>query len=141
VPRPLHRFLAAYVRYTGQAVAWLDLLAGRYPRLRRPTEHPFRVEVPDAQRQRRVVTLLRWLLALPALVLSSVFGVMLATIALASWFVALILGRTTAGLLELGTFCLRYQLETLAYVLLLTSAYPSLEPSPTPRQLLIPGLE
>jgi hypothetical protein len=141
VPKPLHRFLAAYLRYVGEVIAWLDLLAGRYPRPRRSGEYPFAIEIPGAQRQRRLVTLLRLPLAVPASVLSSAFGVILATIAFASWFVALVLGRTTAGLQELGTFCLRYQLETLAYVLLLTSSYPKLEPVPTPTQLPIPGLE
>jgi hypothetical protein len=67
-------------------------------------------------------------LALPAIVLWSVFGVVLALVAIASWFVALALGRTTSGLQELGTFCLRYQLETLAYVLLLSASYPRLAP-------------
>jgi hypothetical protein len=74
------------------------------------------------------VTLLRLPLALPALVLASAFNVVLSVAAVAAWFVALALGRTTAGLLELGTFCLRYQLETQAYVMLLTSAYPRLVP-------------
>jgi hypothetical protein len=49
-------------------------------------------------------------------------------VAVAAWFVALALGRTTSGLQELGTFCLRYQLETQAYVSLLTAAYPRLAP-------------
>jgi len=48
--------------------------------------------------------------------------------AVAAWFAGVALGRTTAGLQELGTFCLRYELETVAYVLLLTSRYPRLAP-------------
>ena len=60
----------------------------------------------------------------------------LAHFALAAWFAGLALGRTTAGLQELGTFCLRYQLETQAYVFLLTACYPRLAPpqatSPAP---------
>ena len=54
---------------------------------------------------------------------------MLSVVAVAAWFVTLALGRTTAGLQELGTFCLRYQLETQAYLTLLTSTYPRLVPS------------
>lgn len=141
VPAPLHRFLAGYLRYVGEVIAWLDLLAGRYPSLRRSRARSFDVQIPGAHRQRRLITLVRLLLAVPAVVLSSAFGVILTTVAFASWFVAIILGRTTAGLQELGTFCLRYQLETLAYLLLLTSSYPTLEPVPTPTQLPIPGLE
>ena len=60
--------------------------------------------------------------------LASVFNVVLSLAAVAAWFAALALGRTTAGLQELGMFCLRYQLETQAYVTLLTSTYPRLAP-------------
>jgi hypothetical protein len=47
-----------------------------------------------------------------------------------TWFVALFLGRTTAGLRELGAFCLRYVAETAAYALLLSPLYPRLAPRP-----------
>jgi hypothetical protein len=57
-----------------------------------------------------------------------VFNVVLSLTSVAAWFAGLVLGRTTAGLQELGTFCLRYQLETQAYVTLLTSTYPRLAP-------------
>jgi hypothetical protein len=128
----LHRLLAAYVRYVGQTAAWFDLLSGRYPNPLRTQVHPFAIDIPEPRSQARLATFFRLPLALPALVLSSVFGVILLLQAVAAWFAALGLGRTTAGLQELGTFCLRYQLETLAYLLLLTPAYPRLEPSPAP---------
>jgi Domain of unknown function (DUF4389) len=142
VPRSLHRLLAAHVRYQGQAYAWLALLSATYPDPLHTREHPFVIETPDAPRQPRLVTLFRLVLALPALVLAGVFGVVLSAVAVAAWFVALILGRTTAGLQELGTFCLRYHVETYAYVELVTSAYPRLAPLPPPaEQLLLPGFE
>jgi Domain of unknown function (DUF4389) len=142
VPRGFQRFLAAHLRYQGQAYAWLALLSATYPDPLHTREHPFGIETPAARRQPRLVTLFRLVFALPALVLASVFGVVLTGVAVAAWFVALILGRTTAGLQELGTFCLRYQLETHAYVALVTSAYPRLEPVPPPaEQLLLPGFE
>ncbi len=108
--------------------AWFDLLSTRYPDPLRTGEHPFRIELPDRLRQPRLVTLFRLLLALPALVLASVFNIALSLASIAAWFVSLALGRTTAGLQELGTFCVRYQLETQAYVTLLTSTYPRLAP-------------
>jgi hypothetical protein len=128
LPSFLHRFLAAFVRYQGQVAAWFDLLSARYPDPLHTREHPFRIEVAERPRQRRLLTLFRLPLALPALVLASVFNVVLSLAAVAAWFTALVLGRTTAGLQELGTFCLRYQLETQAYVSLLTAAYPRLAP-------------
>jgi hypothetical protein len=124
----LHRFLAAYLRYCGQTTAWLGLLSDRYPNPLRTRDHPVGIEVPARPPQPRLVTLFRLPVALPALVLSSVFGAILMLAAVGAWVVALALGRTTAGLQELGTFCLRYQLETLAYLLLLTPASPRLAP-------------
>jgi Domain of unknown function (DUF4389) len=126
VPPWLRRFLSAFLRYQGQVTAWFVLLSDRYPDPLHTLEHPFAIELPERARQHRLVTLFRLPLALPAIVLWSVFGVVLALVAVASWFVALALGRTTAGLQELGVFCLRYQLDTLAYVLLLTTSYPRL---------------
>ena len=128
LPSFLHRFLGAFLRYQGQVTAWFDLLSTRYPDPLHTKEHPFRIEVPERLRQPRVVTLFRLPLALPPVVLASAFNVVLSIAAAAAWFVALALGRTTAGLQELGTFCLRYQLETQAYVTLLTSTYPRLAP-------------
>lgn len=128
VPPWLLRFLSAFLRYHGQVTAWFYLLSDRYPDPLHTLEHPFAIQVPERHRQHRLVTLFRLPLALPAIVLWSVFGVVLVVAAVASWFVALALGRTTAGLQELGTFCLRYQLETEAYVMLLTGSYPRLGP-------------
>jgi len=136
LPSWLHRFLGAFVRYQGQVTAWFELLSARYPDPLHTSEHPFRIELPERPRQPRLVTLVRLPLALPALVLASAFNVVLTTSAVAAWFAGLALGRTTAGLQELGTFCLRYQLETQAYVFLLTACYPRLAPpqatSPAP---------
>jgi hypothetical protein len=128
LPTWLHRFLAAYVRYLGQTNAWLYLLSGRYPRPLHTREHPFAIAIPERPRQRRLITLFRLPLALPALVLASVFRVVLSLLAIAGWFTALALGRTTAGLQELGTFCLRYELETSAYLLLIVPRYPRIVP-------------
>jgi Domain of unknown function (DUF4389) len=135
VPAEFHRFMAAYLRYQGQVTAWFGLLSGTYPSFRRSREHPFRIDVPEVKRQRRLVTLFRLPLALPAFILASAFGVVLAIVAFCAWFVAVALGRTTAGLQELGMFCLRYQLETQAYLMLLTSTYPQLAPPQVPKQL------
>jgi hypothetical protein len=135
VPSEFHRFMAAYLRYQGRVTAWFLLLSGRYPPLRPKREHPFQVEIPPVERQPRLLTLGRLPLALPAIVLASVFGVVLSVVAFCAWFVALVLGRTTAGLQELGMFCLRYQLETQAYLMLLTARYPQLAQPQVPKQL------
>ena len=125
VPRGLHDFLTAYVRYAGRTTAWFSLLSGRYPS---GPQHPFQLEAPGPRKQNRLLVVVRPLLAIPCLVLASALRVVLMLSSVAAWFAALSLGRTTAGLQELGMFCLRYELEALSYLLLLTPMYPRLAP-------------
>jgi len=132
LPTWLHRFVAAYVRYTGQVTAWFFLLSGRYPDPMHTEAHPFVVDVPERPRQPRLVTLLRPVLAIPALLLALALRVVLTLAAIPAWFAGVALGRTTDGLQELGTFCLRYELEAVAYTLLLTPSYPRLVPAGSP---------
>ncbi len=128
LPTWLHNFIAAYVRYTGQVTAWFFLLSGRYPDPLHTETHPFAIDIPERPRQPRLITLFRLVLAIPPLLLATALRVVYTLAAVPAWFVALARGRTTAGLQELGLFCLRYELETLAYALLLTARYPRLVP-------------
>jgi hypothetical protein len=115
------------VRAWAQLTAWLDLVSDHYPVLRHRYRHPVQVYAPRV-RQPRLGVVFRPALVLPGIVLGSVLGVVLGGVAVAAWFVALVLGRTTEGLRELGAFCLRYQVEALAYLLLVSPAAPRLEP-------------
>ena len=125
VPGGLHRTLVAALESVVQLLAWTSLVSGRYPLPWRRQRHPVRLEA-ECVRQPRWTVLLRVPLGVPAVVLASVLGVVLAGTAVGAWFVALILGRTTEGLRELGAFCLRYVTEAVAYLLLLTPRYPRL---------------
>jgi hypothetical protein len=132
LPTWLHRFITAYVRYTGQVAAWFFLLSGHYPDPMHTDAHPFAIDVPHRPRQPRLATLFRAVLAIPALLLATALRVVLMLSAIPAWFVGVARGRTTAGLQELGTFCLRYEIEALAYTLLLTASYPRLVPAESP---------
>jgi hypothetical protein len=125
VPRGLHDFLTTYVRYVGRTTAWFYLLSGRYPS---GPQHPFQVDAPAGRKQNRLLVLVRPLFAAPWLVLASALRVVLMLSSVPAWFAALTLGRTTDGLQELGMFCLRYELEALGYLLLLTPTRPRLAP-------------
>lgn len=136
VPGRLHAALVAALGYLAQVNAWSSLVSGRYPSPRRRSEHPVRLEA-ERERQRRWTVLLRLPLAVPAIVLASVLGVVQSGTAIGAWFVALLLGRTTDGLRDLGAFCLRYAIETAAYLLLLTPRYPRLAPQVEDGQLAV----
>jgi uncharacterized protein DUF4389 len=132
LPAWLDHFIAAFVRYVGQVTAWFFLLSARYPDPLHTQAHPFAVELPERLRQPRLVTLFRLVLAIPALLLAIALRVVLTLASIPAWLAGLAVGRTTAGLQELGMFCLRYELETLAYALLLTPRYPRLVPAEPP---------
>ena len=118
LPDPLHRFEARYLLDVTRFAAWLALVSAH---------ERVSLEAPRLL-QPRATVVFRPLLALPAIVLGSVLAVALAWAAVAAWFVALARGRTTEGLRELGAFCIRYQAETLAYLMLLTPCYPAVAP-------------
>lgn len=125
LPMWAHRFLRAYVTYAAATSAWVNLVTRRYPRLR--SASPVVVEA-DRERHARITVVLRLLLAVPAIVLASSLGVLLALTGIGAWFVALVRGRTTEGLRELGAFCIRFHVEAVAFVLLVTPRAPRLAP-------------
>ena len=46
-------------------------------------------------------------------------------IALIAWFIALAVGRTPKGMRDLSAYCLRYEAQVAAYLMILTDRYPS----------------
>jgi len=127
----LHALLARYARYTTHLTAYLALVGNPYPHfLGRPGSYPVDLELGGPERQSRWLTAFRVVLAVPALVIAYVFGMMMLVLALVGWFVALAIGRMPKGMRDLSAYCLRYRAQTLAYVILLTSRYPSLVGSP-----------
>jgi len=124
-PAPLHRFGAAYVRYTVHIYAYLFLVANPFPGfVGAPGTYPLEVEIAGPEPQSRWKTLLRFFLAIPAFVISGTLNGALFLVALFGWFVALALGRAPQGFRNLGAWALRYTAETDAYLYLLTDTYP-----------------
>lgn len=129
LPGPLHRFSAAYVSYAAQVHAFLSLVANPFPGFV-GAQYPVRIEIDPPERQNRLVTLFRLLLALPAFILATLLGYLLFVIGFLGWFAALVTGRMPAGFRDLGAFAIRYTAQTYAYTLLLTSQYPNSSPTP-----------
>jgi Domain of unknown function (DUF4389) len=144
LPGPLHRFLAAYVRYSTHVLAFLLLTANPFPGFTGTAgSYPVDPELPDPERQKRLVTFFRVLLAIPAFAVSSSLHTLAFVVAFFGWFVALALGRMPRSFREAQAYVLRYGVQTNAYVWLLTARYPysgpSLgEPEPEPEPELSP---
>jgi Domain of unknown function (DUF4389) len=147
-PSPmLHRFLAAYVRYSVHVLAYVSLAADPYPGFAgRPGSYPVDVDIGPPARQNRWVTGFRLVLALPAVVMASVLvgvglpapaafvglpqiGAVAATIAFLAWFVCVGRGRMPEGFQDALDYLLGYSAQVSGYVFLLTDRYPDSDPA------------
>jgi hypothetical protein len=128
--RPLHRFLSAYVRYATHVSAFLLLAANPFPGFTgKPGQYPLDVHVAGAQdRQNRWSVLGRFLLIVPAWLMSAAIGGAAYLAAFLGWWVALFLGRMPRQLRELEVWSLRYGAQVTAYFYMLTGRYPHASP-------------
>ncbi|HXF97652.1 MAG TPA: DUF4389 domain-containing protein [Gaiellaceae bacterium] len=128
VPEPLHRFLAAFVRYSVHVFAFLYVVGRRFPGFTGRPRYGIDAEIDPPRRQRRWRTLVRLLLALPALLVNAALAGVLLVVGVLGWWYALVAGRMPEGLRNLGAACLRYDAQTTAYLALLTDRYPYAAP-------------
>jgi hypothetical protein len=115
------------VRYQAQVYAYVYFVADPYPSFRGwYGTYPVDLVVAPGTDQSRWKTGFRLLLVLPAYVLTSVLGYVLVVVAFLGALYALVTGRYPRGLRDLSAYCIRYQAQTYAYLLLLTDRYPTL---------------
>jgi Domain of unknown function (DUF4389) len=148
-PDALHNLIAAYLKYMTQLLAYLLLAADPYPPFVAGDRYPLRLEVGPPARQRRLVTLFRIVLALPALAFFWAFlGVfftghaesegemgrtgLLLSVVFFAWFAILVIARMPEGFRNLQAYGLRYAAQTWAYLFTITDRYPDLNPSDPP---------
>lgn len=131
-PEDLHLFLVRVLRYRTHVISYTFLVSNPYPTFfGRQGAHPVDLEIDGPVRQPRLVTLFRLVLAIPAFLLAYVFLFVMSAVALVGWFVALAIGRMPKGMRDLSAYCLRYEAQTAAYLMALTSRYPSFSGTPT----------
>jgi uncharacterized membrane protein YhdT len=80
---------------------------------------------PPVQQSRWKIAV-RLVLAVPALVFAYVLGIVGLVVAILSWFVAVTTAHVPVGFQRLGVYCLRFQVQTIGNLLLVTDQYPTL---------------
>jgi Domain of unknown function (DUF4389) len=131
VPESLHAFLARFLRASTHFYAYVLLLADPWPPFGgTPGTYPVDLRVDPPEVQSRLTVLFRVVLAIPALLLAYVFRVVNELVAFLAWFYCLAFGRMHEGMRDLSAWMMRYELQTYAYVFLLTARYPSLAGGP-----------
>jgi hypothetical protein len=124
-PAPLHRFLSSYLRYLVSVYAFVLLVANPFPGfVGGPGSYPLDTLIAEPVAQGRWGVLFRLVLAIPAILIQTVYSAIGSTLAFFGWFSALARGRMPRGMRNAGAMALRYEAQTLGYLLLLTPAYP-----------------
>ena len=125
-PEGLHNFLATFLRYSTHVRAYLLLIADPYPPFTgKQGTYPIDLEVDPPQPQNRLTVFFRFILAIPALLLTNILSNLSQLLAVFSWFIALVMGRVPEGLRNFAALALRIETQTYAYLMLVTGRYPS----------------
>jgi hypothetical protein len=130
-PQGLHEFIETFLRYRAHVMAYATVLTGSFPPFTgRRRSYPVEVDVDGPARQSRWTIGFRALVALPAVVLAEIISYALIPIAVIGWMPTLVLGRNPRWMRHAILELMRFQLETLGYLWLLTEQYPSLKVPP-----------
>ena len=125
-PDGLHNFLATYLRYVTHVRAYLLLVADPFPGFTgKEGTYPIDLEIAPPEDQSRLTVFFRVVLAIPALLLTNILSNLSQLLAVFSWFIALFTGRVPEGLRNFAALAMRFETQTYAYVMLLSSRYPS----------------
>jgi hypothetical protein len=157
LPRSLHRFFCAYLRYVTHLTAYLALVANPYPLFTgQAGSYPVDLELPaEPEPHGRWWILVRLPLALPALLLTAALGSapsfgyskgqeqyggggggLIVGVAFLGWFASLATAEMPRGLRDAGAYAAGYRAQAFAFLLLVTHRYPNSDPT-----AMLEGLE
>lgn len=152
-PSGLHRFMCSYLRYQVHLTSYVALAGNPYPGfMGEESEYPIDLKLPEPSPQKRWTVLIRIVIGIPALVLSSALGgsggarygatggsrrstgfsgggALVLACAFLGWFACLVRGRMPKGLRDAVVYAVGYSAQTGAYILLVTDRYPNADPT------------
>jgi hypothetical protein len=124
-PDGLHDFIAQYLRYSVHVSGYLLFLADPYPGFMGTDPYGADLHIAPPAPQNRWMVAFRIIVAIPALIVSSVIGYLIEVLAVISWFACLFMGAMPLGLRNLTAWAVRFQAQTHGYTGLLTERYPN----------------
>jgi 2-(1,2-epoxy-1,2-dihydrophenyl)acetyl-CoA isomerase len=86
--------------------------------------HPIHLVMTDDLKRWRLTVALRWLLALPHLLVLTAWLFIAVPVAIVNWFITLVRGRPSAAVHAWTSRLIRYQVHVNAYVYLVADPYP-----------------
>lgn len=128
VPNVLHSIIAAQLSYSVHVIAYLTIMADRFPAFSGSGDYPVHLTVGGPEKQGRWGVLFRPLLAFPALVIANLVFAPVVLGGVFFWVRVLFTGKVSPGLLRLMTYGMRYQYQSRGYLFLVTGQYPDANP-------------
>ncbi len=128
-PAGLLRFSLGAFRWTLRTYGYMYLLTDKYPpfSLSDDAAYPVRVPMEERSENRNKVTTfwpLRWILAIPHLIVLYVLGIVAYVLVVIGWIAALITGSVPGGIHNFLSGYLRWYARAYGYVLNLVDEYP-----------------
>jgi hypothetical protein len=126
-PESLYRFSGGFLRYLTRLSAYMFLGVDRYPPFSGADDqnYPVRVSIaPPLAHYSRLKVLFRPVYVILAYVIRYALSIVLAFVALLSWFVIVITGRQPESFQNAISFSLAYTIRADALMFLITETYP-----------------
>jgi Domain of unknown function (DUF4389) len=129
-----------WLDYASRVNGYVDLLYDPYPAFGSdpgpvPVTTAFSYESPAD----RLTNGLRFIWAIPALVISAVLGFAMFFVVVVAWFAILFTGKQPRGMFDFTYRVVHYILQTNSYVLLMTDTYPNWNTAGSPSGPAIPS--
>jgi hypothetical protein len=126
-PEGMYRFVAGAVRNASRLSAYSYLLTDKYPPWNGEDDraYPIRIHIDEPKESySRAKVFFRIFLLIPVYIISYVYNLMIAIGALCSWVVIVITGKQPEGLQNFINMGMRYHVQALAYMFLITEDFP-----------------
>jgi hypothetical protein len=125
-PRWWFDWNVALLRFMNRVLVYLALMDDRYPSTDDQQGVRLEIPFPDVKRDlNRWLPLLKWLLAIPHVIVLMVLSAVAVVAVVAAWFSILFTGRYPRGLFDFVEGVLRWQNRVVAYAIILaTDLYP-----------------
>jgi hypothetical protein len=118
----------SYLGYYARVTAYMDLMYDEYPKFGDdPSQTWVRYSQQHAEPADRLTNGLRFIWAIPAVLILLVLSIALFAVIVVSWFAIVITGKHGQGMFVFMLRVIRFQVNVQAYVLLMTDTYPKFE--------------
>jgi hypothetical protein len=124
-PKALFHLAVVYLRWSARTTAYVALLRDDYPPFGGGSpDYPVRFNVEYPEKLSRLLIFVKWLLAVPHVVILGLLGLVGLAVYVIAWFAILFTGRFPRSLFDFLVGIGRWSVRVNAYIYLMRDEYP-----------------